>query len=181
MDKKQIRNSILKKRREKNKNQIVRKGNLLKEKLFSLEEFRRVNIVMFFVSFDNEIYTHDMIREASEKKVVIVPKITDSDIFPSRIRNFNDLEKGKYGILEPIENDMINSKDIEVIFVPGIVFDKKGHRIGYGKGYYDKFLKNLDAFKIGLCMDFQIIDKLPNDPWDVKMDMIISEKSIIRV
>jgi len=179
MDKNQIRESLLEKRNKLTKEKVIEKGNLVKDKLFSLEEYKKAKTVMFFVSFRKEVYTHDAIKEALKDKTVIVPKIIDFEVVPCIINDFNKLEEGKYRILEPVEVDKADK--IDLILVPGMAFDKKGFRIGYGHGYYDRFLKDKGALKIGLCMDFQIIDKMEHKAWDIPMDMIISEKQIIRV
>jgi len=181
MNKNEIRNLILEKRKKIEEKKIIERGNRVKESFFSLKEFKKANTIMSFVSFGKEICTQNIIKEALKLKKVAVPKIIDSVIAPCLIKNFGELKKGKYGILEPSETNKVSLKDIDIVLVPGIVFDKRGYRIGYGKGYYDVFLNGSDVLKIGLCMDFQIIDKIPNDEWDVKMDMVISEKRIIRV
>jgi len=180
MNKNDIREHILEKKKRLDKEEVVEKGNIVKEKLFSLEEYKKAKTVMFFVSFGKEIYTHDMVDEALKHKKVIVPKIVEFELFPCVINDFSEMQPGKYRILEPVDMHRIDPAGIDVVLVPGIAFDKRGYRIGFGKGYYDSFLKGLNALKIGLCMDFQIIDKIPNDEWDVKMDMVVSEKRIIR-
>ena len=135
---------------------------------------------MFFVSFNSEVSTHQMIKEALKTKTAVIPKVVHHEIEPSVILDFDNLVPGKFGILEPIETMKIAYKNIDLVLVPGIVFDKEGHRIGYGFGYYDKFLKKVPkAIKIGLAFDFQIIDKIPTEIHDVLVDMIVSEKRVI--
>ena len=179
MDKEGIRERLLKKRNLLEKKEIIEKGNLVKEKLFSLKEYKKAKTVMFFVSFGKEIFTHNLIRENRDKKIV-VPKIIDFEIIPCIIKDFGELEKGYKMILEPTEVKKADLREIDVVLVPGLAFDKRGYRIGYGKGFYDNFLKKVNALKIGLCMDFQIVDKIPEKEWDIKMDAVITEKRVIK-
>lgn len=181
MNKTKLREKLLEKRKKIDKKELIEKGNIIKEKLFELEEYKKAKTVMFFVSFEKEIYTHDIIQKALENKNVVVPKVIDFEIVPCIINDFLELEEGKYRILEPVKVKEINPKDIDLILVPGMGFDKKGHRIGFGKGYYDRFLKNTSALKIGLCRDFEIVDNISNEEWDIPMDMLISEKQVIKI
>ena len=135
---------------------------------------------MFFVSFNSEVHTHDMIKTALKSKTVVVPKVSHNEIEQSLIIDFDNLIAGKFGILEPIEIMKIAYKNIDLVLVPGIVFDKEGHRIGYGFGYYDKFLRKVPkAIKIGLAFDFQVIDKIPKEMHDVPVDVIVTEEGVI--
>ena len=99
----------------------------------------------------------------------------------SYINDWNDLSTGAYGILEPREIKIALPEDIQVAIIPGIAFDKKGYRIGYGKGYFDRLLPKMNALKIALAFDFQLLDELPREKHDVKMDMIITDKRILRL
>lgn len=95
-----------------------------------------------------------------------------------------NLQKGRFGILEPKNKIRLKSfSKIAAVIVPGIAFDKKGNRLGFGKGYFDKFLKKIksDALKIGLAFSFQVLKKIPTTKNDIKMDFIITEKEIIDV
>ncbi|MDP7322999.1 MAG: 5-formyltetrahydrofolate cyclo-ligase, partial [Candidatus Woesearchaeota archaeon] len=101
----------------------------------------------------------------------------------SEIKNFNELEPKTWGILEP-KDEFIRKFDIEnvdLVIIPGIVFDQNGHRIGYGYGYYDRFLKKLDknVVKIGFGFEFQIVDKIPEEKHDVPVDIMVTEKRVI--
>jgi len=183
MDKRDLREKLLEERKNQEKKDIVKKGNAIKEKLFALEEYKKAKTVMFFVSFGKEVYTHNIVYEALKdgNKKVVVPKVIDFEIVPCHIENCFNMQRSSYGIQEPIDTKKVDKPEIDIVLVPGIGFDKKGNRIGFGKGYYDNFLKNTSALKIGLCMDFEIIEDIPSDEWDIPVDIIISEKQIIRV
>ena len=84
-----------------------------------------------------------------------------------------NLKKGSFDILEPTSNDKVTSNNC-VCIVPGICFDKNGYRIGYGKGYYDKYLSNKSIYKIGICFKECLIDNMPHDLYDIKVDLIVS-------
>lgn len=179
--KNQLKESMLEKRNVVSKQEIFEKSSLIKGNLFNLEHYKTSKTVMFFVSFNSEVNTHDMIKEALKNKIVIVPKIINKEIEPSVIIDIDSLlPSERFGILEPIEVMKIAYKNIDLVLVPGIVFDKEGHRIGYGFGYYDKFLKKVPkAIKIGLAFDFQVIDKIPREMHDVSVDMIVTDKKVL--
>ena len=179
--KNQLKESILQKRNSLSKEEIIEKSKKIKDALFNLEHYKKSKIIMFFVSFNDEVYTHDMIKMALKNKNVIVPKVVHHEIEPSVIIDFDNLvPSGKFGILEPIEAMKLAYKNIDLILVPGIVFDKGGHRIGYGLGYYDKFLAKVPkAIKIGLAFDFQVIDKIPREMHDVPVDLVVTEEKVI--
>ena len=179
--KSQIRDEILIKRDSLRKEEIFKRSNKIKNSLFSLQEYKKSKIVMFFVSFGSEVHTHDMIKEALKNKNVAVPKLVNNEIEPSIVIDFDSLiPSGKFGILEPIELMKIAYKNIDLVLVPGIAFDKEGFRLGFGFGYYDKFLKKVPkAIKIGLAFDFQIVDKLPREEYDVPVDLIVTDREVI--
>ena len=177
----QLKQLILEKRNSLAKNEIIEKSGLIGKNLFNLESYKKFKSVMFFVSINSEVNTHEMIRKAIGYKTVLVPKVLHHEIEPSLIIDFDNLiPTGKFGIPEPIEIMKVAHKNIDLILVPGIAFDEGGHRIGYGLGYYDRFLAKVPkAVKIGLCFDFQIVDKIPREEHDVQVDFIVTEKRII--
>ena len=179
--KNQLKESISEKRNSLTKEEIIDKSKKIRNNLFNLEQYKKSKTIMFFVSFNNEVNTHDMIKEALKNKTVVVPKVWHKEIEPSVIIDFDNLlPSDKFGILEPIETMKIAYKNIDLVLVPGIVFDKNGHRIGYGFGYYDKFLKKVSkAIKIGVAFDFQVVDRIPIEMHDVSVDLIVTEKGII--
>ena len=179
--KNQLKGKIIEKRNSLPKEEILEKSNRIKSNLFNLESYKKSKTAMFFVSFNREVNTHDMIKDSLTNKTVIIPKVVNKEIEPSVIIDLDNLiPSGKFGILEPIEIMKIAYKNIDLVLVPGIAFDKEGHRIGYGFGYYDKFLKKVPkAVKIGLCFDFQVVDKVPREWHDVPVDLVVTDKEVL--
>ena len=178
--KEQIRKELLSKLSNQSGEEILEKSNAIKQKLFSLAEFKKADIVMFYASTSEEVYTGEMIDEALGKgKRVVLPRCGSLKVIvPKEIRKReNDLEKGTYGIYEPKpQQEDIHPKDIDLVVVPGVAFDRKNNRLGRGKGYYDKFLSCLprNITSVGLAFDFQIVESLPKDLHDKPVSKIIT-------
>lgn len=190
-NKKEIREKIIHLRNIQPTEKIIKKSSIIKDKLFSFEHFQKAKTVMFYASFRNEVETHFMIKDTLRQgKVVALPK-TDSknkklDVF--QINNFEeDIEKGYCEILEPKNTcKKINIKDIDLVIVPAVAYTQDGYRIGYGGGYYDRFLDkfytlNKNGISIGLAFEFQIIEEMPKDKFDRKVHFIITEERIIKI
>ena len=182
-----LKSEISEKRKALSKEEIKEKSSKIKENLYSLEEFKKAKNILFYVSFNDEVDTHEIIKEllANKEKNIIVPYVVKNNpiLQLSEIKNFNELEPKTWGILEP-KDEFIRKFDIEnvdLVIIPGIVFDQNGHRIGYGYGYYDRFLKKLDknVVKIGFGFEFQIVDKIPEEKHDVPVDIMVNEKRVI--
>jgi len=176
----EIRKRLLRIRRSLSRDEILEMSREIKERLFDLPEYRSCKVVMFYIAHDNEVETREMIIESLHSKKVLIPctSLERNMIYPVEIENLDDLERGAFGILEP-RNKKIYRGDIDVIIVPGIAFDSRGYRIGYGKGFYDRFLIGTNALKIGIAYDFQIVNRIPEDENDVPVDMIVSEKRVL--
>ncbi|MBU0757845.1 MAG: 5-formyltetrahydrofolate cyclo-ligase [Nanoarchaeota archaeon] len=181
--KEKIRQEILRLRNGFSREDLDEKDISIKKRLENLDEFRKAGTVLFYVSFESEVATHSLIREALvDKKNVIVPYIEEKEIFLSKIEDFIELETGKFGILEPKKKFIrkANLDDVNLIIVPGIVFDMHGHRVGFGGGYYDKLLCKTKALKIGMCYEFQIVNDVPVELHDIPVDIIVTEDRIIK-
>ncbi|MBI2659471.1 5-formyltetrahydrofolate cyclo-ligase [Candidatus Woesearchaeota archaeon] len=151
--KKALKDAIFEKRKALSKIEIAEKSAKIRENLYSLDEFKNSKNILFYVSFNNEVGTIETIKEllANKKengKNIIVPYVekNNSMLQLSEIKDFSDLEPKTFGILEPRENKIKNVDigKLDLVIVPGIAFDKSGHRIGYGHGYYDQFLGKLN-------------------------------------
>lgn len=175
---KEIRNSL-------SKNEVLSKSNQIKKRLFAMDEFKHAHIILFHVSYDNEVYTHDMIKECiSSGKQVVVP-VTDKEnrlLILSKLESWDDLDHGAYDILEPEKERVkeVSLDIIDLIIVPGVGFDEYGNRAGHGMGYYDELLRNsTNALHIGLAFELQIVDNIPIDEHDIPVDKIVTEERII--
>lgn len=183
MKKNEIRKLLKNKRLQLSKDENLTKSKQIKNRLFKMEEFKKAKNILFYVSYNGEVFTHEAIEEALINKIVVVPISNKNDysLIFSKLDSFKDLEEGTYGILEP-KKDLIKEisiDKIDLIIIPGIGFDLRGNRIGYGKGFYDRLLKNTDALIIALAFEFQIIEKIPTENHDRSADIIITEKRII--
>lgn len=183
--KKEIRSAILKKRNSMLFSEVLEKSERIKERVFHMDEFKDSKIILFYISYDNEVYTHDIIKESLKiKKQVVVPKtdVNKSTILCSSLNKWEDLVVGTYNILEP-RQDCLNEvtlESIDLIIIPGIAFDCKGNRIGHGMGYYDRLLKKkINAHRIGLAFEFQIAKDILSEQHDVKVEKIVTEQRII--
>ncbi len=158
------------------------KSVAIQERLFALEDFVRARCVAFYIAVPPEVETSLMIdRALATGKKVVVPSCNLETIELSlyQIRNRERLQRGAFGILEPVRDDrfLTRAEEVDCVIVPGVVFDKKNNRLGRGGGYYDRFLKQLrpDACKVGLAFSFQIVDAVPTDPHDVPVDIVLTD------
>jgi 5-formyltetrahydrofolate cyclo-ligase len=182
-----LRDTILSRRNSIPEEQRKEKSVLIKEQLFNLEEYHKANNILFYVSTKSEVLTEDMIKESINKgKKVFVPitDITTKQLIISELHDFDtELAPSTYGILEPkkIYHRIVSIDNIDMVIVPGIVFDLHGNRIGYGGGYYDRLLSSVaeDVYVIGLCFECQLIDAIPAEWHDMLVKKIITEKRVI--
>lgn len=182
MNKEELRLYMREKRRALKSWEIESKSAVIEERLFDIKEFLAAKTVMSYISSFKEVSTIAIVnRLFNEKKHVAVPvsNTADETITVSYINSLTELSDGAYGIKEPSVIKECDISDIDVILVPGLAFDIKGSRMGFGKGYYDKLLSKISALKIGLCYDFQLLNNIPNDKHDIPMDIIITEERII--
>ncbi len=182
-----LKQEIFGKRKSLSKEEVIEKNKLIKKNLCSLDEFKKAKNIMFYVSFGSEAGTREIIKDllAKKEKTVVVPYVVGEDpmLQLSELKNFDWLEPRTFGILEPKELYIreFSYKKIDLVIIPGIVFDKKGHRIGYGHGYYDRFLKTVkNVKKVGLAFELQVVDEIPEEEHDVPVDIVVTEKEVIR-
>jgi 5-formyltetrahydrofolate cyclo-ligase len=188
MGKREIRKNILSIRNNLNDFEISEKSSKVTNKLISMKEFKKSETVFIYMDFKKEVKTDQIIKILfDENKQVVVPwtDTVNTEIIPMKITNLeNDLTISSFGYLEPKKENAIEVKveDIDLIIVPGVVFDEKLNRIGFGKGYYDKVLirKRESTPAIAIAYEFQVLDEIPHEAHDVKMDFIITESNTYR-
>lgn len=178
-----LRKSVLSFRSSLDKNDVLSMSADIFRQFLSIEKIRHASRFMLYVDFRNEVATREIISALLDlDKEVYLPVTLKNEkkLIPKRIFSLDDLVPGAYGILEPrIAAPTIDNSLLDVVIVPGSVFDKNGYRTGYGGGYYDRFLENTDAIRVGVCFDFQLVDDVFPEEHDKRMDFIITEKSIL--
>ena len=190
IDKNNLRNKFRKLRKNLSLEEREEKSKKIAQRLFTLPEFKEAKVVMFYFSFEGEVVTEEMINAALNMgKKIVLPVIVDRqgemEVFQVSKTYKKQLKKGIFGIME-IKKPSIkkfNKNNIEMVVIPGIVFDSRRQRIGFGYGYYDRFLKKLrkEVSRVGLAYEFQVIDKIPfNRKHDINMNLVITEKRVIR-
>ena len=149
--------------------------NLKLEDLMDYPEFIKAKTVFCYVSAKGEAGTHDLIRDLLGHKEVVVPCCTDKEgnMICVKISSFDEMKEGFFGILEPKKAIEFPKSRIDFAIVPALAFDKEGYRLGYGKGYYDRFLSDINPFKLGVCAKEFYLTGLPHDKFDVKMDSVL--------
>ena len=177
LTKPQIRSKILLKIKTQKEEDRERKSRIIKKKLFQSLFFKKAKRVMFYISFGGEVDTREMIQQAKKLgKLIAVPvSRLKRTIRPCNWDGRARLEKGRYGILEPAQKRFCDIRALDLVIVPGVAFDRRGNRLGRGKGYYDNLLRRLpkDTPSIGLAFDFQILPILPATPTDVSVHRVI--------
>ena len=188
LDKKNIRRKMLIERREMSSAEVSDLSSVIINKLKKLPIYKASRSVMLYLSFENEIDSAEIVKDCfKDGKRVIVPFCDNSDmsITPTEIKDRNtDLHISKMGYAQP-KRELLNPvdvSDIDLIILPGIAFDRKGYRVGFGAGYYDRFLGqvNFSIPTIGLAYDFQIIDSfIEVEAYDIPIDYVMTEERII--
>lgn len=184
MIKEELRIKMREKRRDLTAYTVKELSGKIEENLLSLECVKNAETVCVFLSAFKEPDTSVIIEKFQEAGKKIAVPVTDTEhisLSLSYIDGKNDLKKGAYGINEPSVIKPVKTKDIDVMFVPGLAFDRRGGRMGFGKGYYDRLLEDADCVKIGLCYDFQLYDRIPIQSHDVMMDFVVTDKEIVEI
>lgn len=141
-----------------------------------LEKLQPYKVIILYSALPDEVPTQTLMAElVAQGKTVLLPRvINEKDMELCRYTGPQDLQAGAYGIMEPTGERFTDHEAIDVAIVPGMAFDTEGHRLGRGKGYYDRFLSRVPyLYKIGLCFSWQIVDCVPCDEHDIVMDEII--------
>ena len=139
--------------------------------------FTTAKTVLLYWSLPDEVPTQTVIKKWTKKKIILLPAIVEDKLEARLFTSKKDMETGSFGIVQPIGEAFTGKIDLAI--VPGLAFDKNGCRLGRGKGFYDRFLSAFPGLKCGLCWDFQLVEEVPHEAFDVKMDMIVTERKVI--
>ena len=186
LDKKKTRQRVLQQRRAFSATEKTPAEQRMLKFLQSWDVFRQAKTIHIFISKTDEPDTSPIIESAWESgKTVAVPCVVPEsfELFHSQLKSFEDLSSGALGVLEPSPEGRIKMtpESFDLVIIPGVAFDRKGGRLGYGKGYYDRFLEQTAAFRLALAFNFQVLEKVPTEKHDVPMNGILTESGIIEV
>ena len=187
---KELRKKILALRDSLNKDELVQKSSLICEKILGFKEIDMAKNIFTYVNFRSEVITLPLISEFMKlNKKISVPKTYDQEhrMVAIQVEDISaDLVPGYADIPEPrpelLSENVTEPENIDVVILPGSVFDERGGRFGYGGGYYDRFVEKIPfAVRIGLAFDIQVVEEVPLQPHDELLDYIVTESRIIEI
>lgn len=179
MEKSEIRKKIKAMRSMLLDSERMRAADEVFEKLERTAAFLLADKILMYHSLPDELSTHRFLDKWHDRKSFFLPRVNgvNLEILPY---NESRLELGAFHIEEPTGENTIDPEEIELVIVPAVAYDKTGNRLGRGKGFYDRLLANTKATKVGIGYEFQLIEKIPAEAHDVKMDMVITQNTVIR-
>lgn len=177
MDKKALRQLIGEKKRAMGAEEIEARSAALAEKLFATGQYARARSLYAYLSINQEVRTTPIIERAwADGKRVAVPKTYGKDMRFIWLDSFDQLSPGAYGVPEPVADGPVADDEAALLLLPGLAFDREGRRVGYGGGYYDRYLAAHPSHPtVALCYGFQLFDRLETQAHDVPADLVISD------
>ena len=175
MNKKELRRQIREQKRAMTEEQIVEKSRRLGELFCQSTLYCNAKTIYGYLPYNQEVRTVPMLEQAlKDGKQVAVPKIYGDEMKFILMEDLTAVEKGYAGIPEPVADDPAGCDETALVLMPGLAFDPKGHRIGYGGGFYDKFLaKEPNHPTLALCYDFQMLQELETEEFDIPVDLVL--------
>jgi 5-formyltetrahydrofolate cyclo-ligase len=175
MDKQALRKEIREKKRAMTEEQIVAASRRLGELFLNSQAYKQAETIYGYLPYNQEVRTVPMLQQAiRDGKKVAVPRVCGDDMVFFYMTDFDRVEKSDYGIPEPLGDEPVADDPTALVLMPGLAFDKEGHRIGYGGGFYDRFLAaEPDHPTLALCYDFQMLPKVETEEFDIPVDFVI--------
>lgn len=175
MDKKELRQKVRQKKRAMTDEEIQMKSDLLEEKFLNSEAYRNAKAIYGYLPYNQEVRTVSMLQRAlDDGKRVAVPKVYGDEMRFIWMTDLSQVAKGYAGIPEPVADAPVADDSHALVLMPGLAFDREGHRIGYGGGFYDKFLtEEPEHPTLALCYDFQVFQEVKTEEFDIPVDSVI--------
>ncbi len=175
MDKKALRQQIRELKRKMTPQQISQASTALGQKLFKTQMYQDASVIYGYLPYNQEVRTLPILEQAlADGKRVAVPKVYGEEMRFIYISDFTQVEKGFGGIPEPIADEPVARDPHALVIMPGLAFDAQGHRIGYGGGFYDRFLaQEPEHPTVALCYEFQMLSSVETEEFDVPVDCVL--------
>src|SRR5574344_369810 len=176
----------------KQEKKLLRSMIRVKKKTFSLEQkkqlsipifkrlenedcFKNSNVVLLYWSMNDEVFTHDFVEQYYKQKTILLPCVEGDNLILRQYQGLSSMQEGEqFHILEPKGDEFTELDKIDIMIIPGVAFDKERNRMGRGRGFYDRLLTTVKKTKIAVGFDFQLVNKVPTENFDIKMDKIIT-------
>jgi len=177
LTKDEIRNNALRRRENIDKSTRLELEKLVNGHITGSSIFNAASTVALYAPIKGEVNVLSLLE--IDGKVFVFPRVEGSSINFYPVSSLNDLKRGSFGIMEPINGNKVDPLKIDLVLVPGVVFDISGFRLGYGKGYFDRLIKGYPSMTtMGVCFEDFLVDALPRDPWDTQVDYIVTENGL---
>lgn len=174
-DKQALRKEIAARKLQYAAEDMLEWSEIIRKKLENLMCFERAHNILLYHSLPGEVQTHSMLSNWQGSKQCFLPQVADGRLVVRRYEGEESLQKGQMNILEPMGAICTNLSAIDLVVAPGVAFDKYGHRLGRGKGYYDRLLSLIPGPTVGICFHFQLVDHVPVEEHDVKVEAVVTE------
>jgi len=173
-----VRKAMKEKKRALSEGKKLNDSEIIFNRVESLTQFKVAKTILAYWSLPDEVDTHRFITKWANEKRIALPVVAGDTL---ELRFFNGLNNlvtsDSFGIQEPIAEEVVTPEEIDLAIIPGVAFDRKGNRLGRGKGFYDRFLNQTKAYKVAVGFDFQILEEIPVASFDIPVDIVVTTKN----
>lgn len=175
--KKALRKEIRRLKKEVSLEKKISRSKAILEQVENDSIFQNAKTILLYWSMDDEVYTQSFVKKWYKEKRILLPCVDGDFLRLRQFKGMDTMQAGEqFGIGEPTGEEFLDYDQINLIIVPGMAFDKENNRMGRGRGFYDRLLSSTPkAYKMGLAFNFQMFDSIPVEPFDIKMDRVVSE------
>lgn len=179
MEKKEIRKQYKILRNKMSEMEVKEKSDRICQNIISSNLFQQAERILAYAPLGNEVDIRPVIEEGwRQQKRIVFPKVFGDTMRYFEISSFSQLKEGTFHVMEPVETNLVDWEEA-LVFVPGVAFDRQGNRMGYGKGYYDRFFEGkTDCVKVGVAYELQVADQLPTEENDLPVEYLVTEKGV---
>ena len=179
MTREEIRAYVKKKREDASKIQAAELSARICERIVTMAEYLKAKRVLCYAALPDEVQTGGLLREILRSgRELYLPRTRGQNLEIARTVSGAKMERGAYGVPEPVTDELGSIEEMDLVLAPGVAFDREGNRLGYGKGYFDRLLKDCRCPKVGMAFEMQLVDHVPEHQGDVPMDKVVTEAAI---
>jgi 5-formyltetrahydrofolate cyclo-ligase len=182
MPKRSIRSHFLAERKSRSSQTCADSSSEIQKRFMRSDLFREARCLALYSAIHNEVATDEIVEQAlAEDKTLAFPRVRGEALDFVVIKSPAELVSGAFGVKEPEGCNLVSVESLDLVVVPGVVFDQRGHRLGYGHGYYDRALKKCQSqcMKVGFAYDFQLVEELPATDCDETLSILITESQTL--